>query len=82
MKKRLIIKILENLDEESKVPTKEELGIDKESYGEILEIMLEGKLIFGAKVSRGGQGSKVVATWTDGTKITIQGIEYLETNKK
>jgi hypothetical protein len=80
-KKESIIKILDSLNENSKVPPANELGLDQEGYGEILEIMQQDNLIFGANISRAGQGNKVHMVFTDGTKITIRGIDYLEKNK-
>ena len=82
MKKELVLKILEKLDKESKVSSKEDLSLDLQQYGEIIEIMSDGGLIIGANVSRSGQGNKVHMCWTDNIKITIQGIEYLEHNSK
>lgn len=81
MKKELVIKILKSLDEKSEVPFKEDLGLDLEQYGELLEIMQQGNLIFGANITRAGQGNKVTMVFTDNIKITVNGIEYLENNK-
>ena len=80
-KKELILKVLDSLNSASKVPSKEELGLDKEQYGEILEIMQHDNLIFGATITRSGQGNPVQFAWTDNVKITIRGIDYLEKNK-
>lgn len=79
-KKEIILKILTSLNSNSKVPSQDELGLDKEQYGEILEIMQHDNLIFNATVTRGGIGSKVVSVLTNNTKITIKGIDYLESN--
>lgn len=80
-KKENIIKILSSLNENSKVPTNNELGLDEEQYGEILEIMEHDNLIFGTNITRAGQGNKVQMVWTDNTKITVKGIDYIEKNK-
>lgn len=82
MKKELVLKILGMLDEESKVPQKEDLELDIEQYGEILEILQHDGLIFGANIIRSGQENKVHMVWTDNVKITVRGIEYYEHNKK
>ncbi len=80
-KKELILKILDSLNSASKVPSKEELNLNLEQYGEILEIMQQDNLIFGASVIRAGQGNTVQFAWKDNVKITIRGIEFLENNQ-
>lgn len=79
-KKELILKILDGLNAESKVLSKDELGLDKEQYGEILEIAQHDDLIFNVNVKRAGVGNKVHFVITDNAKITVKGIEYLESN--
>ncbi|QSQ09779.1 hypothetical protein H0A61_02160 [Koleobacter methoxysyntrophicus] len=82
MKKKIILKILKSLESESKVPSKEELGLELGEYGEILEIMQHDNLIFGVDIIRGGQGNKVLKVITRDAKITVKGIDYLEKNSK
>ena len=82
MKKEKILQILKALDEESKLIGSTELGMDQEEFGEIIEIMLEGNLMTGVKIVRGGMGSALLSIVTNRPKITIMGIEYLEQNSK
>jgi hypothetical protein len=80
MKKEKVIKILRNLDEKSKMPLIEELEIDKQEYGDLIDAMLDEKLISGMKPIRGGIGSKVQMLHLDSYKISIRGMDYLEQN--
>lgn len=81
-KKDIILKILDGLYQNSKLPSKEELELDLEHYGEILEIIMHSNLAFDIKITKAGQGNKVQMIWGDNAKITITGIEYLKQNKK
>lgn len=80
MKKEIIIKILDTLDKEGKLVKKDDLKLELEQYGEILEIMQDGNLISDVKITHGG--GKILAINTDRARITITGIEYLEQSKK
>lgn len=80
MKKQLILKVLDMLDRESKVPTMDELGLNEEQYGEILEIVKGSYFISDVDILRDA-GNKVYMCHTNKCKITVQGIEYLEQNR-
>ncbi|WIF94303.1 YjcQ family protein [Caminicella sporogenes] len=77
-----ILKVLDELYNNSRVPTMQELEIKtKEDYAEVLEIMEHDGLIFGTEITKSGR-KKVHFVWTDNTKITTKGIEYLKQNKQ
>jgi len=80
MKKEIIIKILDSLDSDSKLITKEELNLTEEQYGEILDIMAKSVLISGVTVNRVGMEGKFLIQ-NKHPQITINGIEYLERSK-
>lgn len=82
MKKKIILKVLDKLDRESKMPTSKELELDREQYSEIIEIMENSKLIFGTDIIKSGMERKIVRLDTKHTKIAIDGIEYLEDNRE
>ena len=81
MKKKLILKILDELDKNNKISSKEELGIDEEQYGQIFDIMLESHLITGVDVKRVGIEEKYCMSEIH-PKITLSGLEYLERNAR
>jgi len=78
MKKKIILDILTELDEQSKLKTDQELKIKLEEYQEILEIMIQGRLINGIEVVKVSGGKRVMKS---SPKISMLGIEYLEQNK-
>lgn len=81
-KKELIIKILKELDENSKLLKQNDLGIENElEYAELLEIMTEGHLVSNIKVTKIGASGKFMIHDAN-AKITIMGIGYLENSSK
>ena len=79
MKKKLILKILDELDKKNKILSKEEIEVDEEQYGQIFDIMLESHLISGVDVKRVGIEGKYSISEIH-PKITLSGLEYLERN--
>lgn len=79
MKKKLILKILEELDKNNKILSREEVEIDEEQYGQVFDIMVESYLISGVEVKRVGTEGKYIISQMH-PKITLEGIEYLERN--
>jgi hypothetical protein len=80
MKEKIILKILEELDQNNVILSQEEVGIDMEQYGQIFDIMVESHLISGAYVKRVGIEEKY-SILEKHPRITLQGIKYLEKNK-
>lgn len=80
-KKELIIKILDELYQNSKLLRSGELGISEESWNEVMAIALEGNLIFGAKATYDNYGKVKVDNYKQYI-ISISGIEYLGHNKE
>lgn len=66
--------------EKGYTPHQDDFGITKEQYGAIIEIMLDCKLIKGAKVKRAGRGHLVVSVFTSQAKIDVGGFKFLEEN--
>lgn len=80
-KKELIIKILDELYQNSKLLRSGELGISEELWNEVVVIALQGDLIFGEPASRDNYG-KVKVDYYKQYIISVKGIEYLENNKE
>ncbi|MEK4128572.1 YjcQ family protein [Solibacillus sp. FSL W8-0474] len=78
-KNELIKKILISLNENIE-PNFNDLGVDKDTFGDTVEIMQNEDLITGANVQRGGQGNKVVLVYLKNAKIQLKGLDYLENN--
>jgi hypothetical protein len=80
-KKDIIIKILKELYDNSKLLRLQELNIDDELYSDILEIMARSELIMNYNKARRPDGNLMYGS---DIRITINGIEYLEnkTRKK
>lgn len=81
-KKELIIKILEGLNDNSKLLRSGDLEITEELWNEIIDILMHDNLIFGLNFSKpyGRERNRILYNHED-AKITIRGIEYLEQNK-
>lgn len=77
IKKELMLKILDDLDKNNNLLKLDELNIDKEQYGQILEIMSESGLISGVKVNEVGSNKEYQIIEIH-PKITLNGIEYLD----
>jgi len=81
-------KILSELHLEKKIPRKQDLGLNNWEYGDLLDSMIEGKLISGEKSQRGSTMGQEKNSSNDDRivlgfgsyKIEIVGMEYLEKN--
>lgn len=76
----LIITVLELLNN-GKEPKFNELGVDKDTFGDVVESMQNDGLISGANVVRGGMGGKVQTVFLNYARIEIKGLKYLEANR-
>lgn len=81
-KKEIILKILEELNENSKLLSKDDLGITEELWNEVVQILDHANMIFGINIRSFGNQGQVMILGRETTKITISGIEYLEHNKE
>ncbi|KEH91573.1 hypothetical protein Z962_p0100 (plasmid) [Clostridium botulinum C/D str. BKT12695] len=81
MKKQIILKILKELDEKNILLGKNDLELDDEQFGQIIETMISVGFISGVTATRAGAGSKyhLIRKYP---RITLNGIEYLENNKE
>lgn len=77
--KELIIEILKAL-KEGKEPKIPDYNVDKDFFGDTVEMMQNAGLISKANVVRGGQGNKVQYTILSHAKIELKGLDYLENN--
>lgn len=78
-RKQLKIFILKHLIDGHE-PKCEELGVEKELFGEVVENLEESGLINNSSVTRGGRGNPVRVVHLDHARITDRGVEYLEKN--
>ena len=79
-KKQLIYKILEGLNNGVE-PKFNDYDVDKDTFGDVVELMQNEGLISGATVTRGGMGSKVMIVFLNHAKVEMSGLNYLEENK-
>ena len=63
-------------------PRPVDFSVDKELFGEVVEIMATQGLIENETVSRGGIGGKVQFVHLKHTKVTLPGLDYLKNNKQ
>jgi len=80
-----VSKVLNKLYLEKKIPTKEELGLNKWKYADLLDSMLNDELIFGEKAQRtdpleersiNNDFRVIIYSWL--YKIEAKGIDYLK----
>ncbi|MBN1051617.1 hypothetical protein DV092_06045 [Clostridium botulinum] len=81
-KKEIILKILEGLNENSKLLNINDLGIEEELWNEVIQILVYDNMIFGLNIKPYGNKGEVLILGRESAKITIRGIEYLEHNKQ
>lgn len=73
---KVVISVLKEVSE-GNMPTAENYGISDKEFWDILDAMQDDDLIKGARFSR---GKEILIAYTDGVKITIKGMEYLNRN--
>jgi len=78
-KRKLIYSILKEIDNGNE-PSFNDYDVTLEQLGEVVEMMASGNLIENATVQRGGIGNKVIYTHLKHTKVTIDGLQYIEDN--
>lgn len=78
--RKVIFSLLKEIKENKSEPKAEDYGLETPEFGDIVDMMLDEKLITGASVSRGGQGNKALVVFLKGSKISLKGLEYLENN--
>lgn len=59
------------------MPCANDYGITDEEFWDIIDACQDEGLIKGAVFSRGGQGNRILMCITDGIKLTVKGMEYL-----
>lgn len=77
-KKDLLNKMLNDINEGKEPRHTDYEGIDQSTFVDVLEIAIDERFIKNASVTRTGQGGKNVMYFTNGVKITLPGINYLE----
>lgn len=78
--RKVIFSLLKEIKENKSEPKVGDYGLETAEFGDIVDMMLDEKLITGASVSRGGRGNVALVVFLNGSKITIKGLEYLEEN--
>ncbi|MEG1725927.1 MAG: YjcQ family protein [Anaerovoracaceae bacterium] len=62
------------------VPQAKDYEITDEEYWDIVDACQDEGYIKGVSFVRGGQGNKVLCAFLDDIKLTVRGLEYLDTN--
>lgn len=78
--RKVIFSLLKEIKENESEPKAKDYGLQISEFGDIVDMMLDEKLITGAGVSRGGRGNVALVVFLSGTRITLKGLEYLEEN--
>ncbi|WP_277679216.1 YjcQ family protein [Gracilibacillus dipsosauri] len=78
-REQLKILILKDL-KDGQEPKYQELDVDKNLFGEVVENMEESGLIKNSSVVRGGMGNVVQMAFLNHARITDFGLRYLEQN--
>jgi len=79
-KLKLIYNILESLNNGHE-PQFNDYEVDKDTFGDVVEIMQNDGLISGATVSRGGSGNKVQIVLLNTARVEVKGLNYLKENQ-
>lgn len=77
LKKSIILKVLAELDKSNKLLSKEDLELNENVYNEILEILYDVRFVKGITLTPAGDKYII---HTDNPRITLSGIEYLDSN--
>lgn len=59
-------------------PSAADYGITSEELWDIIDACQDEGLIKGARFTRGGPGNPILICFTDGIKLTVKGLEYLD----
>lgn len=62
------------------MPTASDYGITDSEFYDIIDACQNGGFITGAAFVRGGKGNKIRLCYTEGIKLTVKGLEYLQEN--
>ena len=62
------------------IPNAQDYEIDNHALWDIIDAAQDEGLIKGAIFSRGGQSNNILMCFTDGIKLTVKGMEYLNAN--
>jgi hypothetical protein len=79
-KKKIIYIILKEIEKGGQEPKFPGINLNKDEFGDLIDSIQDAGLIKGASVVRGGQGNHVQIVLLNTTKITLQGLDYLEKN--
>lgn len=60
------------------MPSAKDYEITNKEFWDIIDACQDEGLIKGASFSRGGQGNPILICFTDGIKLTVKGLEYLD----
>ena len=74
-----LFKLLEYFKETGMLSS-DSLELDKEQYNQVLEYADREGYITGIKFSRGGQGNRILLSYTDSASITEKGYDFLDTH--
>lgn len=60
------------------MPIAADYGITNEEFWDIIDACQDDGLIKGARFAHGGQSNPILICFTDGIKLTVKGLEYLD----
>lgn len=80
-KRKLIYNILKDIESSKSSPNAKDYDLNINDFADIIDIMEDERLVKGSKVIRGGMNNDAQMVLLERTKITLDGLEYLEKNK-
>lgn len=67
---------------DGKIPNAADYNMTSVEFWDIVEAAQDEGLIKDAVFKKGGQGNNILICFTDGIKLTVKGLEYLDENSQ
>lgn len=78
-KLKIMLSFMRELND-GNIPNADDYEISNEEFWDIIEACQDENLIKGADIVKGGQGNRTLGTILESVKLTVKGLEYLNTN--
>ncbi|OME07877.1 hypothetical protein BSK64_06375 [Paenibacillus odorifer] len=80
--KELLKKFLQDVKDGKEPKYADYENVEKSLFEDVVEIAIDENFVKNASVTRSGRGGQNVLCFTNGVKITLPGLNYLEENKQ
>jgi len=78
-KLKIMLSFMRELND-GNLPNADDYEISNEEFWNIIEACQDEKLIKGANFVKGGQGNRTLGAILESVRLTVKGLEYLNTN--